>query len=362
MNLEGIAMFCPKCGRQIPDGSICPCSAGTSVLSSNPALNVLKSIGSSPMFLVSAILVTVSVVLSFISGLSGENTNLLSFYVNYNLPSIDLSGLSTVVSAILTALPGLLIAIGMWMHWATCRSTASGNISTAGMTLCKVVIIVRIVLFCLIFLAAIVVFTVVMISMGGAYAYSFSYDVPFAFDGDLSAYTAGFIVGVVIGAGLILGIALSVVVSEVRTINRIKATAYSGMPDNRISRYLTVWLYIFTVCMGIGALAELVTSPLGALASLVDAVGFLLIALCLGRYRKQMTLLMYPPVQPVYAQPVQPAQPYQGYVQQPAAPVQQPYQTASTTPAAPAQQPSQAAPAAPAAPEAPAEPPEEPRS
>lgn len=358
MNLEGIAMFCPKCGRQIPDGSICPCSAGTSVLSSNPALNVLKSIGSSPMFLVSAILVTVSVVLSFISGLSGENTNLLSFYVNYNLPSIDLSGLSTVVSAILTTLPGLLIAIGMWMHWATCRSTASGNISTAGMTLCKVVIIVRIVLFCLIFLAAIVVFTVVMISMGGAYAYSFSYDVPFAFDGDLSAYTAGFIVGVVIGAGLILGISLSVIVSEVRTINRIKATAYSGMPDNRVSRYLTAWLYIFTVCLGIGALAELVTSPLGALASLVDAVGFLLIALCLGRYRKQMTLLMYPPVQPVYAQPVQPAQPYQGYVQQPAAPVQQPYQA----PAAPVQQPSQAAPATPAAPEAPAEPPEEPRS
>lgn len=354
MNLEGIAMFCPKCGRQIPDGSICPCSTGTSVLSSNPALNVLKSIGSSPMFLVSAILVTVSVVLSFISGLSGENTNLLSFYVNYNLPSIDLSGLSTVVSAILTALPGLLIAIGMWMHWATCRSTASGNISTAGMTLCKVVIIVRIVLFCLIFLIAIIF----VCGLGAGAIQSYLYN-SYMFDGDPSAYTAGFIVGVVIGAGLILGIALSVIVSEVRTINRIKATAYSGMPDNCVSRYLTAWLYIFTVCLGISGLVALVTSPVSGLASLIDAASCLLIALCLGRYRKQMTLLMYPPVQPVYAQPVQPAQPYQGYVQQPAAPVQQPYQAA---PAAPAQQPSQAAPAAPAAPEAPAEPPEEPRS
>ena len=46
-------MICPKCGRTVPDGAPCPC--GAPVLSSNPAVNLMKTLGSSPKFLTAAI-------------------------------------------------------------------------------------------------------------------------------------------------------------------------------------------------------------------------------------------------------------------------------------------------------------------
>ena len=57
-------MICPKCGRMVPDGSQCPC--GAPVLSSNPAVNLLKTIGSSPKFLTAVILYTVMVVFNIL--------------------------------------------------------------------------------------------------------------------------------------------------------------------------------------------------------------------------------------------------------------------------------------------------------
>ena len=50
-------MICPKCGRTVPDGAPCPC--GAPVLSSNPAVNLMKTLGSSPKFLTAAILYSV---------------------------------------------------------------------------------------------------------------------------------------------------------------------------------------------------------------------------------------------------------------------------------------------------------------
>ena len=52
-------MICPKCGRTVPDGAPCPC--GAPVLSSNPAVNRMKTLGSSPKFLTAAILCSVTV-------------------------------------------------------------------------------------------------------------------------------------------------------------------------------------------------------------------------------------------------------------------------------------------------------------
>ena len=49
-------MLCPKCGQYNPEGVACPC--GAPLLSSNPAVNVLKTLGSSGRFLTMAILAT----------------------------------------------------------------------------------------------------------------------------------------------------------------------------------------------------------------------------------------------------------------------------------------------------------------
>ena len=44
-------MICPNCGREIPDGTVCPCTLEAPALSDNPAVNVVKRVGSSGMLL-----------------------------------------------------------------------------------------------------------------------------------------------------------------------------------------------------------------------------------------------------------------------------------------------------------------------
>ena len=47
-------MLCPKCGRMLPDGVPCPC--GAPLRSTNPAVNLIKTLGVSAKLLAAAVL------------------------------------------------------------------------------------------------------------------------------------------------------------------------------------------------------------------------------------------------------------------------------------------------------------------
>lgn len=357
-------MICPKCGREIPDGTVCPCSVGTPMLSSNPAVNVIKKIGSSPLFLTAVILYSVTLVLTFISSITAGSAipyYAYSFMESYGYgeslpPSVyysmmDASSGATAFGAILGLIPSILIAVGMWITWATCRSTTSGNISTAGLTICKVISIITLVLLCIV--AAIFVVACFVLIFAGAAAFSS--------DSYYSSYAAGATAGlvfVVILCAAVFALMIAYYASIVRTINRIKTSAMTGVPEYRISRFLTTLMWITAVLSCISGLVALFTSFISGVATLASAVCTILLAVCLGQLRKEMSIVAFPAVQPVY--PVQPVQP--GYPQQPVAPnpvqpavpaepVRQPIE-----PAVPAQQEIPAEPVAPVQPEAPAEP------
>lgn len=118
-------MQCPKCGREIPYGTVCSCSANTP-LSSNPAVNVLKTIGSSPLFLTAAVLYSVATLISVFTSIMGNSG--ISDYLLYALynADIDYSVLYPMVSALngasvgmtlLFSVPTILIAVGMWLFF-----------------------------------------------------------------------------------------------------------------------------------------------------------------------------------------------------------------------------------------------------
>ena len=71
-------MICPKCGRDIPDGTVCPCSLEGPPLSDNPALNALKTVGSSPLFLALAALMSAWALLTIFSSLGVSDAILIS--------------------------------------------------------------------------------------------------------------------------------------------------------------------------------------------------------------------------------------------------------------------------------------------
>lgn len=325
-------MICPKCGREIPDGTVCPCSMGTSMLSSNPALNVIKTIGSSSQFLVAAVLYSLGVLLTLIGNLSASSDVtawLMNFAyeadvdMSYLYPYLQGASSTNAFSVVLSAIPAILIAVAFWLHYATCRGIKSGGISTAGLTIWKVMNYISLV--CLCVAAAIFAVAFIIILIGGIASG----------DSDGAAVIALVIFCIII-VGIVFGLLIPYFIATIRVINRAKNVAATGVPDNRVSQFLIVMNWISAIFGVIGGLTSLFLSPLVGLAGLASAVAVILETLCLSRYRREMTVLMYPPVQPVYAQPVQPAQPYQAY-SQPAAPVQPVAPAEPVQPAAPAQ-------------------------
>ncbi len=322
-------MICPKCGREIPDGTICPCSSG--LLSSNPTLQVIKSIGSSPLFLAAALLYTLSAVFSIISALNpgtatvevqkllydmGMDPELLQ-YANAGTPSVA----SVIVSSIVT----LLVVLALWLLYATCRDRKTGNISTAGLTILKVITMLGVIGLCIVTLVLVVAGVILMISSTDDSSLYGSYGSGFA------------IVGVVFFVAAVMFVLMVFYqIAVYKALSRIKNAALTGVPNNRVSRFMIVMLWIVGIFGVIGGLVGLFSDPLSAVGTLCNAVFWIVAALLFQRLRQEMTMLMYPPVQPVYAQPVPPAQGYQAYSQS-AAP-QAPVQPATPVqPAAPSQ-------------------------
>lgn len=295
-------MICPKCGRMVPDGSQCPC--GAPVLSSNPAVNLLKTIGSSPKFLTAVILYTVMVVFNILMSFSsGDLVNALYYYgANYGLdpdifyPMMSALESSSLLGAVMGSIPAILLAVGMWMFYVTCRNTQSGNISTAGLTICKVIAYITLVFICA--LAALLLVMAVLLMIGGV-ATTSAYNSYYYDDGSAAVLiTVLGVLLVVLAAVMALLIAYYVCV--IKTINRIKASALNGAPDNRIPRFLTVLMMVSGVLSGLGGLFSLFTTPAAGIASLAGAVCAILMALLLSEYRAKMSMLLYPPVQPMY--------------------------------------------------------------
>ena len=363
------------------------------IRSSNPALNVLKNVGASPLFLVATILQTLNVVLGLVSSIfvssSAGMGNLINFTIR--LDGIDYSDIAPylqmsqgftpvrIFSAILTAVPGILFAVGMWLTWATCRSMASGNISTTGLTMCRVILIL--------YRVVIIIALVLMIIGGIAFLVLRSSLSSRAWEGDVQAYNfvnySGAPMMAVVTALLIAGTAAAVLllcyyISACRVVTRIRQTAMTGVPDSRISMFLIVMLWILGISGALSSITMFLVSPLAGAAVVAAGVGKILLAVCLKKYRDDMAALM-PVGSPYSAQPYQqpygaPQQPYPqqgygqpvypqqrqagtyqpqqpGYGQQPYQAPVQPYQQPTSAP----QQPYQA----PAAPQAPA--PQEPQ-
>jgi len=275
-------------------------------------VNTLKTLGSSTLFLVFAILMSLVPVLSIIGQVSMQDNigDLMYYAMQLDLdpsvlyPAMNALDSMSVGSAIFTSVPAILTAVGIWITFVSCRNAQSGNVSTAGMTICKVLSIISLVCVCAVGLIVMLVFVIALAKGVGEVAYYGGYD-----DGTQTAVTAVLVVFLIIFA---VGIALIILyqASVIKTINRIKATAVTGVPDNRIPNFLIVMNYIGAAGGIISGVINLFTSPSAGFSVLVSAASLILITVLLSKYRTGMTQLMYPPVQPVY--PQQPMPPQEG--------------------------------------------------
>lgn len=305
-------MICPNCGRNIPDGTVCPCTleAPPPMLSDNPAVNVVKTIGSSPLFLTMAVLFSASALLTVFSsmGLSDTISNLYYYAYSYGLYEyigsigdvLEMMRATSVANAVIGSIPAILMAIAMWIHFATCRNRTSGNISTAGLTICKVFCYINMFFLCLcafLILAAIALVVIAFLSDGIP---STALD-PYGSYGSTDEVFLSIIVIVAIVALIcifVMALAISYQASLIRMINRTKTVAQSGMADERVSGYLVGMLYFLGGCTILSGIFALFTAPISAVGTLCQGTALILAAVLLGRYRTAMNQVLFPPVQP----------------------------------------------------------------
>ena len=328
-------MICPKCGRDIPQGTVCPCSfeapgpiLGAVPLSTNPAVNGIKRLGSSGLFLAIAILFSVSALFTILSSAAMGDVMMNLYYYGYSM-GLDVEALGSLIDAmystsipraILGSIPTILLAVAMWIHYGTCRSTKSGNISTAGLTICKVLRYISMIGKCLVTVMLVIVGVILVLFFvsGGLDSISSS-----LYGGSSSFYSGSSVEEVALAIVMVLGIfilffsffmvlAITYQASIIRMINRTKISAQTGTPDNRVSGYLIAMNCIVAGLNILASFFALFTSPVSAVATLANAVGLILASVLLSRYRKEMDAVIYPPavqvipVEPMYGQPPMP--------------------------------------------------------
>ena len=313
-------MICPKCGREIPDGTVCPCTLTRPALSNNPALNALKTVGSSPLFLTMTILFSLSALLNIFASMRLGDTmsNLYVYFYRLGLDPnmieqvMDSISSTSVVSAVMGSIPAILTAVALWIHFGTCSNRQNGNISTAGLTICKVLFYISMI--SLIICGALIVggaaLVVIMViatgeSFGDMLRSGFAQSSlrPLSYSpGYSDEETAIAIIVVLVVALLAFALAMALAIaynaSFIRMINRTKTVALTGVANDKVSGFLTVMTGLTAAVDIIGGLFGLFTSPITGIASIVLGVAYILMTVLLRTYGREMNRVLYPAVRP----------------------------------------------------------------
>ncbi len=332
-------------------------------LSENPAVDVLKRVGSSPLLLWAGIFQSAffAAWIGFIAAFSNMFATLIE-----NAPQPDGIQISPEFAessarigrtflCVLFSLPLIPVAlslVGLWIHYAACRSVKSGGVSTAGLTVWKVLNYIQLVAVC-----SVAGIFLILVIMALVFSVTGGYD---ALGSKMpsSALAVLWFVYLLLIAGFS---SLPVIESalKIRLINRTKAVAHTGSPDNRTPTFVVVVNYIKAVFLTMYGILFVPMSLLPAMipaeaavnvpnltsfllmgiAMLFQAAYLVLVNVSISRYKQKMTRVIYPqypqawiPVQPApYAPPAPPV------YTQPAAPVQPAAPEETAAPAEPAE-------------------------
>lgn len=301
-------MFCNKCGAQYADGaSFCTtCGAQLTVarpskppLSSNPVINTVKKAGSSPLMLVSAIGFSLTVLIQFVmvflfnpmfTALVREAIDEAlmeypfvassEYYFNEILPIINTVMTTIEVVFIVLMAGGLiitgLILAGMWITYSSAANRRSDGMKTSGLTMikcCAVFEMVIMIIFLLVILIGFMLATVSIAQTG---------------EGSIALLVLVISLIIIVGAGVLN---LVYYAKVLKTINSVKNTIKTGVPSEKVSRFVAVMCFI---------------SAAFSLLSLPFSIGQIATSICLGilifKYRSDMQKHLDWAATPVYTE------------------------------------------------------------
>lgn len=196
-------------------------------------------------------------------------------------------------SALIGQIPNILIAIGIWLVFASAVNRSGGPMKTTGLTLIKVIAVIQLVLVSLLALLVVVVLFILMAALAG-------YD-----DSVVPIFLV--LVAVMIG---FFALAILFYVKLIGTIGTMQISIRTGQPSDRVSVYVAVLSILSGVCSMPGLLGAWGLSHVVAIvAEIVAAFSY---GIFLFKYRSTMHMAadtpqayhgssrVYPASQPVY--------------------------------------------------------------
>ncbi len=260
------------------------------------ATAVLKKLGSSPIFLAGVIAYTLTVLVSLVMSVSNSSYAMGVLYELADaldmeavfLRNVDfvyaISGVGSVISGVIGSIPLVVITVGLWMCFAYARKRQSMMYNTSGLTIIKVISIVQLVFLGIGILFSEVILLVITIVMASSFSGA--------------AVVPVMMLSMVI---LIAVFALEVYyyIKVIKTINVISRTAATGVPNEKVSRFVGGYLLASAVISVIALVVALDEVAIGygyALAMVLECVCTAVSSVCLGtlifKYRKEMKAIM----------------------------------------------------------------------
>lgn len=317
-------MFCPKCGTQNSDNSTFCQNCGAALKqeaaaintvpaqpqpdaqaynrasqkplrSPYPAINILKNLGTSPVFLFAVIAFTVSLIFSiFASFQTASSITDIVYQFSYQFDiSFDYSQYLdnieslSYASIIIGMIPKIVAAVGLWLIFAAAaEKTSGGRMSTVGLTIMKVLQIIFLVLVCL--FAALFLFliasVIVQLSVASRYTYEYGYSL-------IIVITAAVFVCAIIALYIVY---LSKVIT---TINTAKKVAVTGIANNKVSIFVAVFNFVMA------GLSLLTLVNAYSFSNIIAVLGEIASLICFGvvifNYKSAMTPLTMLPTKTV---------------------------------------------------------------
>ncbi len=334
----GNSRFCQKCGAPLPaqpaNGPTGPSqqqagqqmggqSAARTVLSPSPVLNELKKMGCAPLFLAAIIVYSAALLFQMLNAVWGSNALMSMIFSNADLNwllrysiGVIYSVLARVlrITALISLIPPILITVGLWLTYVYARDRKYGGMKTIGLTIIKVIVIINMACYALFLLLIVFGLVVVMANVSSS----------------ATPYLLGVLIGCVIG----MGVYIFYYMMCFMTINSIKRTIATGMPDSKSggSAIVAIMNFVLGGLTIIGSIFTFMLSILGGMQSLCAGAAMIVFGIFLLSYRSRMRMLRMgsvpPPVQPKNSGAVQPS------VQSPVQPAAQPPVQPSVQPVA----------------------------
>lgn len=255
----------------------------------NPAVQAARNTGGSAVFLIAAILYTLSAVLSLVNTFTSSSvlTSMLytmSMYDSDIYEIISIIRPVTIIAGLLAFIPTLLACIGFWVYFGACKNQRSYTVSTTGMSLVQATTIIRLVFLSL----ALLLFAILMIPLSIGLSELMSYSDYYYYTGVSSnALIICIAVFVLLLAVMILYIVYYAKV--LGTISAVKTASRGNFPIKHGSMYVVVLNFIAAVFSLVNIFLNFASgSIIGALISILNAAWLVMISISILQFRSQI--------------------------------------------------------------------------